>query len=118
MHGMAHAAPLSALGAVGGGLGVAIAVYLQFVTERRVPPRYVLGYFLFGAILLLGHAGALPGFTAPRIALAAWLAVALSILGQLAGFVWLMRTHLVESPAEVAHNVIEECGRVLDEDSR
>jgi hypothetical protein len=116
MHDITHIASLTALGAVGGGLGLAIAVYLQFVTDRPVPPRYVIAYFTFGAFLLLGNAGIIPFLTDAEVVLAAWVAIAISIIGQLLGFVWLIRSEHAESPTEVAEGLVEQTDEVLNGD--
>ena len=114
MHDITHLTSLNALGAVAGGLGVIIAVYLQFVTDRRVPARYHVAYFLFGAILLFGNAAAVPLFTDAEIELAAYLGVALSVVGQLVGFVWLVKHEYAESPTEVAESLVEQTDEVLN----
>ena len=47
------------LGAFVGVVGVSIAVWLQLVSAKAAPARYVIGFYLFGATFLLTNAGAL-----------------------------------------------------------
>lgn len=41
------------IGAVVGGLGVCVALYLQFARRNESPPLVVVGFFVYGASLLL-----------------------------------------------------------------
>jgi predicted permease len=116
VHDVTHIVSLSALGAVAGGLGLAIAVYLQFMTDRHVAARYVSVYFMFGAFLMLGNAGIVPFLTDAEVAVAAWLAILLSIVGQIVGFMWLVESDHAESPTEVAESFLEQTDEAVNGD--
>jgi drug/metabolite transporter (DMT)-like permease len=67
------------LGAFVGVVGVSIAVWLQMVSAKRTPARYVAGFFVFGSIFLLTNSGAVGVPTEP--------ANLLGLLGVLAALV-------------------------------
>lgn len=46
---------LNYIGAVTGAVGVLIAIYLQLISQKRCPPKYVLFYLTLGSGLMLSH---------------------------------------------------------------
>lgn len=45
-------------GTVSGLIGICIAIYLQMLTQKRINPSYVFGFYLLGCILILMNTGA------------------------------------------------------------
>lgn len=100
---------LDLLGAVGGALGLCIAIYLQLVTRRKVPVRYVLAFFVVGSLLLSLHAEAFPSLEPALVLSLRAVAIVGAILLELGGAWYVWKHAEVESPVEVASDVGNAC---------
>lgn len=47
------------IGALIGTLGITIAIYLQLITRKDCPPRYVILFLVFGIAMIMMHSGPL-----------------------------------------------------------
>lgn len=45
------------MGALIGALGIMIAIYLQLITQKDCPPRYVILFLSFGITMTMVHSG-------------------------------------------------------------
>jgi bacteriorhodopsin len=97
------------LGALVGVVGISIAVWLQLVSRKRTPARYVFAFFAFGAVFLLTNAGALNAPARPA-SLFGLLGVLVALVFECGAAVFVWRRYSVEgdSPAEVVRDLIHD----------
>lgn len=93
---------VDALGLIAGAIGVSTAIWLQLVTRRRCPPRYVVSFLILGtSLIMLNLEPVWPtadnGIYYSRIA-----AYVMLIVGQVALGIHVWR----ESPVEMPHETM------------
>jgi hypothetical protein len=96
------------LGALVGVVGISIAIWLQLISRKRTPPRYVAMFFVFGSVFLLMNTGALDAPARPANLLGL-LGVLLALIFECGAAVHVWRRYSVEgdSPVEVVRDLIE-----------
>jgi len=93
----------TALGALTGVVGVSIAIWLQLISPKKCPARYVLVFFVFGSVFLLMNAGAIgvPGRPATLLGL---IGAIVALVAEVVGAVYVYRRYGIE---DTTHEAIE-----------
>lgn len=106
---MTHSIPhamLQFMGAFAGFLAVTIAVYMQTLTSRTCKLRYVTGFFVLGAALLLIHFGAF-GVQATVSVWISFFGYVVLIVGELYAGWWVIQHSHVEPPHEAVAEALD-----------
>lgn len=86
---------LELLGTLVGMVALSIALWLQMVSTRKVPAKYILGFAAIGILVILANMTGL-GVEPPVAETIRAIALTLGLIGEIAAAYWIYRHESVE----------------------